>query len=117
MPAGKAGLEKEDKILEIDGQSTKNMLIEGASNLIIGKENTKVSLTISRSNKVLKKTVARVPFCLLSDQAKGVYLIQDISINKLLFFLFGFGMKRINKSMKLYLQNFKPFPKIAQLLK
>ena len=50
-PALKAGLQADDKILAIDGRSTKGMTVEAASQLIRGRENTSVSLLIDRANR------------------------------------------------------------------
>jgi carboxyl-terminal processing protease len=48
-PAFKAGIKTGDKILKIDGNSTENLAIEEAVNLIRGKKGTKVVLTIQNS--------------------------------------------------------------------
>ncbi|HTL88512.1 MAG TPA: PDZ domain-containing protein, partial [Leptolyngbya sp.] len=50
-PALKAGLQVDDKILAIDGKSTKGMTVEAASQLIRGRENTTVTLLIDRANR------------------------------------------------------------------
>ncbi len=50
-PALKAGLQADDKILAIDGRSTKGMSVESASQLIRGRENTVVTLLINRTNR------------------------------------------------------------------
>ncbi|MDI6892207.1 MAG: S41 family peptidase [Actinomycetota bacterium] len=47
-PAARAGIKAEDKIVEIDGKSTKGMSLERAVKSIRGEEGTTVVLTISR---------------------------------------------------------------------
>ena len=59
-PALKAGLQSDDKILAIDGRSTKGMTVEAASQLIRGRENTTVTLLIARANLApFKVTITR----------------------------------------------------------
>lgn len=50
-PAAKAGIQKGDEILEIDGTSTKGMPLEKAISLIRGKTGTKVTLTVGREGQ------------------------------------------------------------------
>lgn len=52
-PADKAGIQQDDLIVGIDGQSTKGWTTDRASGHLRGKEGTKVSLTIQRDGKVL----------------------------------------------------------------
>jgi carboxyl-terminal processing protease len=52
-PADKAGIEQDDLITSIDGQSTKNMSLNDASGKLRGKEGTKVTLTIDRDDAAL----------------------------------------------------------------
>lgn len=50
-PALKAGIQPGDKVLAIDGKSTKNMNVEAAAKLIRGEVGTKVKLKLSRQQK------------------------------------------------------------------
>jgi carboxyl-terminal processing protease len=52
-PADKLGVEQDDLITAIDGQSTKGWPIDRASAHLRGKEGTKVSITVQRSGKTL----------------------------------------------------------------
>lgn len=62
-PAIKAGILSGDRILSIDGRSTKGMTVEDASNLIRGAVGSKVNLEIGRDGKegfVISLTRARI---------------------------------------------------------
>jgi carboxyl-terminal processing protease len=61
-PASRAGIQSGDRILSINGKSTKGMTVEEASNLIRGEVGTKVSLQVGRDGKdfVLPLTRARI---------------------------------------------------------
>ncbi|WP_245916035.1 carboxyl-terminal processing protease CtpB [Merismopedia glauca] len=62
-PAEKAGIKPGDKLLAIDGKSTRGMSIEQASILIRGEVGTKISLKLSRAEKgdfELKLTRAQI---------------------------------------------------------
>jgi carboxyl-terminal processing protease len=61
-PADKAGIQQNDLITAVDGDSTKNMPVQKASTKLRGKEGTKVTLTIQRSGKTL------APFELTREQ-------------------------------------------------
>ncbi len=52
-PADKAGIEQDDLIVTIDGQSTKGWSIDRASAHLRGKEGTKVTIGIERSGKTM----------------------------------------------------------------
>lgn len=60
-PAFKAGVEAGDKIIEIDGQSTKDMTLMDAVRTIRGPKGSKVVLTLKRKDveKPLKVTIVR----------------------------------------------------------
>lgn len=49
-PAYKAGIKANDKIMEIDGESTKGITLDEAVNLMRGEEGTAITLTIKREN-------------------------------------------------------------------
>ncbi|HTU69240.1 MAG TPA: S41 family peptidase [Candidatus Baltobacteraceae bacterium] len=66
-PADKAGIQQDDLITAIDGQSTKGWSIDRASAHLRGKEGTKVSITILRAGKTLAPiTVTRAKIHQLS---------------------------------------------------
>jgi carboxyl-terminal processing protease len=52
-PADKAGVQQDDLIIAIDGQSTKDWTTDRASAHLRGKEGTKVSITLQRDGKAL----------------------------------------------------------------
>ncbi|MGD0968178.1 MAG: S41 family peptidase [Candidatus Aquilonibacter sp.] len=52
-PADKLGVQQDDLIIAIDGQSTKGWTIDRASGHLRGKEGTKVSITLQRNGKAL----------------------------------------------------------------
>jgi carboxyl-terminal processing protease len=52
-PADKAGVQQDDLIIAIDGQSTKGWTVDRASAHLRGKEGTKVSITFQRDGKPL----------------------------------------------------------------
>ena len=54
-PADKAGVEQDDLITTIDGNSTKGMSLDVASSKLRGKEGTHVTLTISRDGAPLRR--------------------------------------------------------------
>tara|TARA_Y100001978_G_scaffold90889_1_gene81424 strand:- start:134 stop:1450 length:1317 start_codon:yes stop_codon:yes gene_type:complete len=58
-PASRAGIKAKDKIISIDGVSTKGMEIDEAVRLIRGKEGTKVNLGISRNGNRFNKSLLR----------------------------------------------------------
>lgn len=58
-PAAKAGLMPRDEILEIDGKSTKGLMVDEAAKQIKGPLGTQVTLTVLRNGKPLKFTMVR----------------------------------------------------------
>jgi carboxyl-terminal processing protease len=58
-PASKAGILPKDIIVKIDGKSTKGMDVNQAVQLIRGKENTTVTLTIKRGDKTIENVLKR----------------------------------------------------------
>jgi carboxyl-terminal processing protease len=52
-PADKAGIQQDDLIIAIDGESTKGWSVDRASAHLRGKEGTKVSITLQRDGKAL----------------------------------------------------------------
>lgn len=69
-PAYEAGLEAGDKILAIDGKSTKGITLDGAQSSIRGPEGTKVRLTIQRNGKKLDFTITRRQIHVVSVTSK-----------------------------------------------
>lgn len=59
-PAWKAGIKAGDKIIKIDGESTKGMSLAEASQKISGKKGSKVSLQIFRKEREKKITISVV---------------------------------------------------------
>lgn len=70
-PAEKAGLKANDKILEIDGLSTKGMTVKAASEKIRGKEGTSVNLLIKRGEEQKLYTVTRAVITLKAISSKA----------------------------------------------
>lgn len=58
-PASKAGLLPKDIIIKIDGKSTKGMDTNQAVQLIRGKEDTTVTLTVQRGEKIIENVLKR----------------------------------------------------------
>lgn len=58
-PAEEAGLQMEDIIVSIDGESTADMDMDDAATKIKGKEGTTVKLEILRGNEKFEKTITR----------------------------------------------------------
>ncbi len=60
-PAYKAGIKTDDKILEIDGETTKGISLDEAVNILRGEKGVPVTLTIKRENaeELLEITVIR----------------------------------------------------------
>ncbi len=56
-PADKAGIQQDDRIIAINGQSTKNLTIQQASSKLRGKAGTQVQLTILRDGKQLAQPI------------------------------------------------------------
>ncbi len=70
-PAEKAGLQAEDEIVQINGESTKGITVDKAADKIRGPEGTPVTLTIKRKNEPLKKvTVKRAEIVIKSVSTK-----------------------------------------------
>ncbi len=87
-PAYKAGIKAGDKILEIDGQSTKDMDIQSAVAKIRGKKGTKVTFTVYREGEsdTLHISVVRdkikIPTIKTHKPAKDVFVIELLSFTE-----------------------------------
>lgn len=69
-----AGVEVGDIITHINGRSTVGLSTSDASSLILGKENTTVTLTFLKANgQSVKKTIVRKPFSLPNVTSKLMY--------------------------------------------
>ena len=89
-PAEKAGLKANDKILKIDGASTKGMTTKEASDKIRGKEGTQVKLLIKRGNEEKTFVVTRAVITLKAISAKppeGVKIDENLGYIRLSTFL------------------------------
>jgi carboxyl-terminal processing protease len=75
LPADKAGLVAGDKILEINGQNTKNMTVDKASGLMKGDPNTVVKLKVQklRTNELVDLTITRENIRVPSVPYYGMY--------------------------------------------
>lgn len=89
-PAEKAGLQAEDEILEINGESTKGITIDKAADKIRGEEGTSVNLTIKRKEEVKKYSIVRKEIEIKSVSAKvpnNMKLPSDIGYIRLSSFI------------------------------
>ncbi|MDR1339429.1 MAG: S41 family peptidase [Prevotellaceae bacterium] len=80
LPADRAGLHAGDRIMEIDGQSTKDMSVEKASNMLKGEANTVLNLSVRklRTGELLNLTITRenirmpsVPYSKIYENGAG----------------------------------------------
>lgn len=72
--AEQAGIAAGDIITHIDGKEAANMTSSEASSLIVGAENTSVTLTILKSSgQSVTKTIVRKPFSLPNSTSKLLY--------------------------------------------
>ncbi len=78
-PADRAGLKSNDIILKIDDQSTLNMTIDEAVNLMRGKPKTKITLTIVRKNES-KPLVIDIIRDIIKVDSVYVKMVQDKDI-------------------------------------
>lgn len=58
-PALLAGIRADDRVTQIEGQSTKGKTIDESIGLIVGEPGTAVTLTVERANAVLEITIVR----------------------------------------------------------
>jgi len=76
-PAAEAGILADDRIVKIDGESTRGITIDGAVNKLRGDPGTKVTVTISRPgfkdlmDKALTRTIIEVPDTVWSHLFRG----------------------------------------------
>lgn len=89
-PAEKAGLQADDEILSINGETTKGMSIDKAADKIRGEEGTTVTLLIKRKDDIKTYTVARKEIELKAVSTKipnNVQLPDDIGYIRLSSFI------------------------------
>ncbi len=85
-PAYEAGIQAGDKIIEIDGEATKDITLQGAVKKMRGKKGTSVILTIEREglDEPLEFTIVRgviivksIPYSFLTEDKIGCIRIRD----------------------------------------
>ena len=88
FPAAKAGIRAGDKILKVNGVSTKDMAIESVSDKLKGEPGTELVLTIERYGKEKpadytlvreKITIKNVPYYGMLDQGTGYIRISNFT--------------------------------------
>src|SRR5690606_37459197 len=81
-PAAKSGIKAEDKIISIDGTSTKDMSIDTAVGLIRGERGTSVTFTILREGEAAPLTITvvrdtiEIPTIETTRRADGIFVIE-----------------------------------------
>lgn len=92
-PAEKAGILPGDIITHVDEESVMELDSTGLSSLILGEENTKVSVTVLRSKETLHFTVTRKP--IYSSSVAGVMLTQTTGYVRIANFYTGTAKEAI----------------------
>src|SRR5574344_790180 len=118
-PAEKAGIQAEDEILSINGESTKGMNIDKAADKIRGEEGTTVNLLIKRKDEVKNYPLVRKEIELKAVSTKvttDVKLPDDIAYIRLSSFIsknagteFEHALK-VNKDKKGYIIDLRSNP-------
>ena len=86
-PAAIAGVKSGDKILEIDGKSTKDMDINAAVNLIRGEKGTDVVFTVLREGEadlleiVVTRDVIEIPTIETEQRGDGIFVIELLNFS------------------------------------
>ena len=93
-PAEKAGLQAGDIITHVDEASVIELDSTGLSSLILGEENTKVSITVLRAEESLHFTVTRKP--IYSSAVAGIMLTQTTGYVLIGNFYTGTGKEAIS---------------------
>ncbi len=88
-PARGAGLQRFDKILEVDGKSLQNMNVLDASQVIRGPEGSTAALVIQRGGQTLPITVVRAPIRV--PPVEGRFLAPGVAYLKIYEFSQGAG--------------------------
>jgi len=109
-PARKAGIKPEDKIIQINGESTKGISLEEAATKLRGKPGTTVQITIQREKKKepIIFTITRAIYKIPNIKWR---LIEDIGYLKIISFM----DKNTDKDVKEYLKELKK-RKISSLI-
>ena len=107
MPAQKAGLKAGDKVLEVNGESTKDMTLDEAVNKIRGEEGTEVTLTILRNGEnetreiTITRGVIQVKSVKTSLREDNIYEIEITNFNDDTLDLFNKAVEEVlNKNPK-----------------
>lgn len=69
-PAKKAGLKEGDSFIKVNGQDVSTYDLEKLTNMIKGKPNTKVTITVLRGDKEITKTITRQAIDIPSVESK-----------------------------------------------
>jgi carboxyl-terminal processing protease len=88
-PAKGAGLQRFDKILQVDGKSLQNMNVLDASQVIRGPEGSTASLVIQRGGQTMPVSVVREPIRV--PPVEGRFLVPGIAYLKVFEFSQGAG--------------------------
>jgi len=99
-PASKAGIEPGDKIIEINGESTKGISLEQAAEKLRGKAGTSVQISIQREGKKepLKFTIIRAIYKI--PNIKWCLINKDIGYLQILSFMDKNTDKDVKKALK-----------------
>lgn len=79
-PADKAGIQPGDKILIIDGRSSRNLTVEGASQLIRGDSGSQLSLTLRRLDDSEETIILTRELVFVPTVSSNLYRDEDISV-------------------------------------
>ncbi|EDX87033.1 C-terminal processing peptidase subfamily [Synechococcus sp. PCC 7335] len=79
-PADKAGIRPGDKVLIIDGRSSRNLTVEGASQLIRGDSGSQLSLTLRRLDDSEETLILTRELVFVSTVDSALYTDEDISV-------------------------------------
>ncbi len=90
-PAKGAGLQRFDKILQVDGKPLQNMNVLDASQVIRGPEGSTASLVIQRGGQTLPVTVVRAPIRV--PPVEGRFLAPGVAYLKIFEFSQGAGQQ------------------------
>jgi carboxyl-terminal processing protease len=90
-PAKGAGLQRFDKILQVDGKTLQNMNVLDASQVIRGPEGSTASLVIQRGGQTQPITVVRAPIRV--PPVEGRFLVPGVAYLKIFEFSQGAGQQ------------------------
>ncbi len=107
-PAWQAGIKAGDKIIEIDGTSTKGMTLVEAAQKMKGRRNTKIRLTIAREGEAkpllftIKRGVVKIRSAKYTDMGEGLAYVRITSFIENTF-------KDLEKHLQDHLKKHKEF--------